>query len=96
MNVAQSCHFSVLRMNQTDELATRRVFCVITLLITDYLFSCKFNSFLSSYRFMIYYCCSFTGADSVFLQDTSLLCDHDVFRRVRYCNNNNNSNNIFA
>ena len=47
---ARSCHLSVLRMNQSDELATKRVFGVITLLTIDYLFSCRFNSFLSSYR----------------------------------------------
>ena len=69
---ARSCHLSVLRMNQTDELATKRVFGVITLWTTDYLFSCRFNSFLSSYRFILYYCCSFTGVDTVFLQVTSL------------------------
>ena len=34
---ARSCHLSVLRINQTEELAIKRVFDVITLLITDYL-----------------------------------------------------------
>ena len=67
-------------MNPTDELATKRVFGVITFLITDYLFSRRFNSFLSSYRFILYYCCSFTIIDSVFLQDTSLLRVHGLFR----------------
>ena len=71
-------------MNQTDELATKRAFGVITLWTTYYLFSCRFNSFLSSYRFISYYCCSFIGVDSIFLQDTSLLCIHDLFRWVRY------------
>ena len=33
---ARSCQLSVLRMNQTDELATKRVFGGITFLITDY------------------------------------------------------------
>ena len=70
----------VLRMNQTDELATKHVFGVITLWTTDYLFSCRFNSFLSSYRFILYYCCSFTGVDNVFLQVTSLLCVNVLFR----------------
>ena len=55
-------------------------FGVITLWTTDYLFSCRFNSFLSSYRFISYYCCSFTGVDSIFLQDISLLCVHGLFR----------------
>ena len=58
INTARSCHLSVLRMNPTEELATKHVFGVMTLLINDYLFSCKFNSFLSSYRFILYYCCS--------------------------------------
>ena len=62
-------------MNQTDELATKRVFGVIALLITDYLISFRFNSFLCSYRFILYYCCSFT-VNSAFLQETSLLCVH--------------------
>ena len=56
---------SVLCMNQIEEHATKRVFSVITLLIADYLISCRFNSFLSSYRFILYHCCSFTGVDSV-------------------------------
>ena len=34
-NTARSCHLSVLRMSQTEELATKRVFGVITLLIAD-------------------------------------------------------------
>ena len=34
---ARSCHLSVFCMNQTDELATKRVLGVITLLITNYL-----------------------------------------------------------
>ena len=39
---ARSCHLSVLCMNQTEELATKRVFGVITLLITDYLIFLQF------------------------------------------------------
>ena len=53
INTARSCHLSVLRMNQTDKLATKCVFGVITFLITDYLFSCRFNNFPSSYRFVL-------------------------------------------
>ena len=52
-------------MNQTDELATKRVFGVIAFLITDYLFSCRFNSFLSSYMFILNYCRSSTGVDNI-------------------------------
>ena len=37
IKTAWSCHLSVHHMNQIDELATKRVFDVITLLITDYL-----------------------------------------------------------
>ena len=37
IKTAQSCHLTVLHMNQTEELATKRVFGVITLLIIDYL-----------------------------------------------------------
>ena len=78
IKTARSCHLSVLRMNQTDELATKRLFGVTTLLIADNLISCsRFNSFLSSYR---YYCCYFTDVDSVLLQDSSLLCVHGFFR----------------
>ena len=37
-------------------------------------FSCRFNSLLSSYKFILYFdYCSLTGVDSVFLQVTSLL-----------------------
>ena len=36
MNTARLCHLSVLRVNQTGQLA-KHVFGVITLLITDYL-----------------------------------------------------------
>ena len=80
INTARSYHLSGLRMHQTDELVMKRLFGVITFLITDYLFSCRFNSFLSGYRFILYHCCSFTGVDSVFLQDTSSLCVHGLFR----------------
>ena len=37
IKTGRSCHLSVFRMNPTEELATKRVFGVITLLITDYL-----------------------------------------------------------
>ena len=37
INTARSCHLSVLHMSQPEELATKHVFGVITLLITDYL-----------------------------------------------------------
>ena len=36
IKTARLCNLSVLRMNQTDELTTKRVFGVITLLIADY------------------------------------------------------------
>ena len=36
IKTARLGHLSVVRMNQTDELATKRVFGVIILLITDY------------------------------------------------------------
>ena len=53
------------------------MFGVITLLVSDYLISCKFNTFLSNYRFILYFDnCSFTGVDSVILQVTSLLYIH--------------------
>ena len=40
-------------------------------------FSCRFNSFLSSNRFILYFdYCSFAGADSVSLQVISLLYVH--------------------
>ena len=68
-------------MDQTNELAMKRVFGVITLLITDYLLPCKFNSFLSSYKLILHHRCSFTGVDSVFLQDTRLLCVHGLFSK---------------
>ena len=39
--VAQSCHISVLRMNQTEEFAIKRIFgviiCVITWVVNDHL-----------------------------------------------------------
>ena len=54
----------------TKNAFRRKVIGVITLLTTDYLFSFRFNGFLSSYRFTLYYCCTFTGVDSIFLQDT--------------------------
>ena len=70
---AQSCHLSVLRMNQTDELAMKRVFGVMTLLKTDYLIflqvyqlSLQLQVYFSSLLF-------FYRSDSIFLQDTSLL-----------------------
>ena len=63
----RSYHFSILRMTQTQELAKKRVFGVLTFLITDYLFSCKFNSILSSKQVYLLLWCSFAGADSVFL-----------------------------
>ena len=62
-------------MNQTEELATKRVFVVITLSITDYLFSCRFNSFLSSYRFILCYSYSFTGVDNCFLTGYKFIMD---------------------
>ena len=37
INTARLCHMSVVRMNQTEELATKRIFGVMTLFITDYL-----------------------------------------------------------
>ena len=37
VHVILKCLMFCLRMNQTEELATKRVFGVITLLITDYL-----------------------------------------------------------
>ena len=37
IKTARSCHLSVLRINQTEELAAKPVFGVMTLLITDYL-----------------------------------------------------------
>ena len=73
------CHLS-----QTKELTTKRVCGVTTLLITDSLISCRFNSFLFSYRFILYRCCSFTGFNSAFLQDTILLYVHGLFRSVQY------------
>ena len=60
------------------------------------LFSCKFNSFLSCYRFILYFdYCSFTGVDSVSLQGASLLYVHGfimmspLFKAVlRFCTKN--------
>ena len=37
IKTARSCHLSVLRMKHSEELAMKRVFGVITFLITDYL-----------------------------------------------------------
>ena len=45
INTARSCHLSVVRMHQTDELATKRVFGVIMFLITDCIFSCRLTAF---------------------------------------------------
>ena len=43
------------------------------MLVNDSLFSYRFNSFLFSYRFILYFdYCSLTGVDSVSLQVTSL------------------------
>ena len=47
--------YILLRMSPTDELATKRIFGVITFLITDYLYSCRFNNFPSSYWFILYH-----------------------------------------
>ena len=45
LKTAWSCHLSVLRMNQTDELPTKRVFGVMMLLITDYLIFAGLTAF---------------------------------------------------
>ena len=60
-------------MSQTDELATKRVFGVITFLMPDNLFSCRFSSFhvvavllqeliVFSYRIQVY-CASMVHSD---------------------------------
>ena len=50
---------------------------MITLFVSDYLISCKFNSFLSNYGFILHFdYCSFTGVDSVSVQVTSFLYVH--------------------
>ena len=50
---------------------------MMTLLVSDYLISCRCNSSLSNYRFILYLdYCSFTGVDSVSLKATSLLYVH--------------------
>ena len=65
-------------MSQTEECATKRVFSVkIITLVCDYLIFCRFNGFLSSCRFILYFdYCSFTGVDSVSLKVTSLSYVH--------------------
>ena len=74
---ARSCHLSVLRMKQTDELVTKRVLDVITLLITDYLI---FFSGLTAFSPVTGLCYIIAFHLQVlivfFLQDTSSSCGH--------------------
>ena len=75
----RSCHLSVLHMNQNEELGTKHIFGVITLLITNYLIFCRFNCFLSSYRFIYIIAILLQELIVFFLQDSSLLCVHGLF-----------------
>ena len=72
IKTARPCHLSFLPMDQTEDLATKRIFGVITLLITDFLAGITAFSPVTGLSYII--AVHLQELIAFFLQDASLLC----------------------